>query len=225
MKNRKHTLFLRSNRELYEIKRLYEDRKDEIVKRIEEFKDILKKDEKRVFLELIFCLLTPQSKAKRCWEASNRVVAEDPNLEADPKSISTKLRGIRFREKKAKYIKEAKETFIKDGEFCIKKRMCSFRDSKEAREWLVQNIKGMGYKEASHFLRNIGMGENLAILDRHILKNLKKIGLIKEIPKNLSKNRYFEIEKIFEIFAKEIEIPMDHLDLVLWCKETGEVFK
>lgn len=39
-----------------------------------------------------------------------------------------------------------------------------FKDAKETREWLVGEISGMGYKEAGHFLRNIGMGENKTIL-------------------------------------------------------------
>jgi len=89
----------------------------------------------------------------------------------------------------------------------------------------VQNVKGIGYKEASHFLRNIGFEQNLAILDRHIVRNLQFVGVIKEIPGSLSKGRYFEIEKRMMEFSKAVQIPMSHLDLVLWYKETGEIFK
>jgi N-glycosylase/DNA lyase len=101
----------------------------------------------------------------------------------------------------------------------------SFSNLEEAREWLVDNIKGMGYKEASHFLRNIGLGEEFAILDRHILKNLQLLGIIEEVPASLSRKRYFEIEKKMVRFSDRINIPMAHLDLLLWYKETGEVFK
>ncbi len=93
------------------------------------------------------------------------------------------------------------------------------------REWLVKDVKGIGYKEASHFLRNIGFGKQIAILDRHILKNLKLYGVIGDIPKMLSRKKYFEIEKKMMDFSKEIEIPMSHLDLLFWYKETGEIFK
>jgi len=62
-----------------------------------------------------------------------------------------------------------------------------FNENKDMREWLIRSIRGIGYKEASHFLRNIGLGENLAILDRHILKNLKFFGVIEEIPASLPK--------------------------------------
>ena len=93
------------------------------------------------------------------------------------------------------------------------------------RNWLFENVKGMGLKESAHFLRNIGIYENLTILDRHILKNLNKHGVIDEIPNPLSKKQYLEIEKKFLEFAKEINIPTEELDLLFWSEQTGEVFK
>jgi N-glycosylase/DNA lyase len=109
--------------------------------------------------------------------------------------------------------------------FSIKSILSKFNDVNKLREWLVDNIKGIGYKEASHFLRNIGFGEKIAILDRHILRNLFELGLIKEIPQSISRERYMQIEKIMAEFAREVDIPISHLDLLLWYKETGEIFK
>jgi len=86
-------------------------------------------------------------------------------------------------------------------------------------------VKGLGYKEASHFLRNIGLGEEFAILDRHILRNLKDLQVIPEIPATLTRKRYLEIEEKVRRLAKDIGIPMGHLDLLLWSKETGHIFK
>jgi len=84
----------------------------------------------------------------------------------------------------------------------------------------------VGFRDqASHFLRNMGFGENIAILDRHILKNLMLLGVIEEIPHSLSKKRYLDIERRMRIFASKIGVRMSHLDLVLWYKEVGEVFK
>jgi N-glycosylase/DNA lyase len=107
----------------------------------------------------------------------------------------------------------------------IKSQIGQFSDARDARDWLVQKVKGVGYKEASHFLRNIGYEEEFAILDRHILKNLKLLGVIEKIPNSLSKKRYLEIEKRMKEFAERIEIPMADLDLLLWYKETGMIFK
>ncbi len=94
----------------------------------------------------------------------------------------------------------------------------------ESRELIVKHVKGLGYKEASHFLRNIGF-RNLAILDRHILKNLQKLKVIHKIPSNLNKKNYLLIEKKFYNFSKKIKIHMDELDLLFWSIETGKVFK
>jgi len=82
------------------------------------------------------------------------------------------------------------------------------------------------YKEASHFLRNIGRGDELAILDRHILRGLKMAGVIEEIPVSLSEKLYSEIEKAMKNFAlRKMKLPVSHLDFVFWHFFNGEVFK
>ena len=107
----------------------------------------------------------------------------------------------------------------------IKSLLNSFDGVFSAREWLVKNIKGIGYKEAGHFLRNIGLGSDIAILDRHILKNLKRLGVISDIPKTLTRNKYIEIENKLRGFSRKVSIPMDHLDLLFWAREAGKIFK
>lgn len=139
--------------------------------------------------------------------------------------IIDELKNVRFRLKKAKYVLEARQKFLIDGKLKIREKIKNFNDVFEIREWIVKNIKGIGYKEASHFLRNIGIGEDLAILDRHILKNLKLFGVIDRIPKNLNKKIYLEIERKMDEFSKKINIPISHLDFVLWYKERGKIFK
>ena len=77
---------------------------------------------------------------------------------------------------------------------------------------------------ASHFLRNIGY-RDLAILDRHILKNLVRFRVMRGLPKTLTPKRYLFIENRFQRFARQIGIPMDELDLLFWSIETGEILK
>ena len=84
---------------------------------------------------------------------------------------------------------------------------------------------GLSYKEATHFLRNIGKNESLAILDRHILKHLLRHNVITEIPHTLTKEKYLGIEKAFQKFADEIDIPINALDLLFWSSETGVILK
>lgn len=210
------------------IKKLMEDYnriKPLIIKRLNEFKSLLKRGDERVFAELVFCLLTPQSRAKVCWKAVENLINEDLLIKGKRNKILKRLDGIRFKNKKADYILEARRFFIKDGKIQIKPLLSRFKSPEEAREFLVKHIRGMGYKEASHFLRNIGMGDELAILDRHILKNLKEAGIIKDIPQSLNRKKYLELEQKFKVFCNNLKIPLSHADLLLWFRETGEVFK
>jgi N-glycosylase/DNA lyase len=119
----------------------------------------------------------------------------------------------------------ARDRFLIKGKLSIKISLKSVRDIHAYREWLVRNIKGLGYKEASHFLRNIGFGNQFAILDRHILRNLVYLDVIQDIPASLSRSRYLQIEQKMAEFARNVRIPLAHLDLLLWYKETGEIFK
>jgi len=209
---------------LDEVIHIYFSIKLEIVLRLSEFKKIWESGtDEDIFKELVFCLLTPQSRAKFCWDAVKKL--NGLLLKGSSENIAQKLTRVRFKNNKAQYILKARELFTKDGKIQIKSLISGFSKNIEAREWFVGNVKGMGYKEASHFLRNIGFGKNLAILDRHILKNLRLLRVIDEIPAPLNRRKYLEIEQKMIKFTNNIKIPMEHLDLVLWYKETGEIFK
>ena len=209
-----------------ELKAIQISIQDEIESRLAEFDRIRKiGDDKSIFAELVFCILTPQSKARVCWAAVENLLDKNLLLKGESDQILGELHGVRFKYKKSEYVVEARDKLSIDGKIAIKSRISRFSDVCDAREWLVRNVKGIGYKEASHFLRNIGFGENLAILDRHILKNLRSLGVIEEIPDSLSRRRYLEIEREMMEFADRVKIPMSHLDLVMWYNEAGEVFK
>jgi len=209
---------------IQEIKKKYREKKSEIEKRIEYFKNNFKKDED-IFNELIFCLLTPQSKAKICWRCVENIVEKQKIKNGREKQILCELKGVRFKYTKAKNIMLARKMFIKNNKIRIKEFLEKFNNVFDLREWLVKNIKGYGYKEASHFLRNIGFVEEITILDRHILKNLKRAGVIKDIPKTLTRKKYLEIENKMKKFAKKIKVPVYALDLIFWSNEAGEIFK
>lgn len=118
----------------------------------------------------------------------------------------------------------ARALLSQSGELKIKDKLDG-HDPFAAREWLVSNIKGIGYKEASHFLRNIGMGTDMAILDIHILRNMKRLGIIAQVPSSLTKQKYMDIEEKLRRFSNIVRIPMSHLDLLFWGMETGNIFK
>lgn len=209
-----------------EIRAILTSIQDEIRSRLQEFDSVLKTgDEESIFAELVFCILTPQSKARSCWAAVERLLDKGLLLTGAEDQVLKELTGVRFKYKKAGYVIKARNMFMIDGKLSIKSRISRFSDVYDAREWLVRNVKGIGYKEASHFLRNVGPGADLAILDRHILKNLRSLQVIDEVPASLSRRRYLEIEEGMKELSEKTKIPMSHLDLVLWYKEAGEVFK
>lgn len=193
---------------------------------MQEFKELwVKGKEEEIFEELSFCILTPQSKARACCNAIDRLKDSGLLFRGSDKEIAEKINDVRFKNKKAAYLVKARNFFSKNGRVSIKSVISQFEDIHACREWLVSHITGLGYKEASHFLRNIGFGENIAILDRHVLKNLKNLAVIKEVPESLSRAKYLDIEKRMAAFSEQIRIPLSHLDLVLWYKETGEILK
>jgi len=209
-----------------EIRTIFKSKRQEIELRLNDFKKIWKKGKKKeIFAELAFCILTPQANGKLCWSAVENMIRKGVLFTGERSRIVKELSSARFVQKKSAYLVEAREKFLFNNRISLKSVISQIGNGYEAREWLVQNVKGIGYKEASHFLRNIGFDQNLAILDRHILKNLQFVGVIKEIPGSLSKGRYFDIEKRMTEFSKAVQIPMSYLDLVMWCKETGEIFK
>lgn len=95
---------------------------------------------------------------------------------------------------------------------------------REERDRLRQMVPGLGMKEASHALRNIGR-RGLTILDRHILRVICELGLLDAVPSSLSDARYCAIEELFLSFCRTIGESPDVLDLYFWARATGEVFK
>lgn len=206
--------------------REYKLRKGDIRRRLKEFRSMRKASDAEIFGELCFCLLTPQSKAVNCAKAIETLKKNGLITKGPPRRIGPLLKGlVRFHNKKAEYLALARERLCGKEASGLKRKVLS-GDNRAAREWLVGNVKGLGYKEASHFLRNIGRGSNLAILDRHILKNLKRFGALGRMPASPgSKKSYLELENKAAAFAKKIGVPLEELDLLFWSLETGFIFK
>jgi N-glycosylase/DNA lyase len=205
--------------------RRYHSKKNEIRKRLSEFKRKFSSDDSDIFSELCFCVFTPGSKALKCYEAVRELNEAGLLYRGDAGKIGARIKSkVRFHNNKASYLVAARRFFKSKGGFDIKSKIDA-SDVIKTREWFVKNIKGLGYKEASHFLRNIGLGRDIAILDRHILKNLKRYGVIKKIPSALNKKTYLDIEEKIKSFSRGLHIPMDELDLLFWSMQTGHIFK
>ena len=185
--------------------------------RIEEFKKNIKKSSEEIFKELCFCILTANFNAERSIRIQNELGDKFLTLSQTQLRDELKKLGYRYPNLRAKYIVKARKY---KGSL---KSIVESSDDHELREWLVKNVKGIGYKEASHFLRNIGY-TNFAIVDFHILNLLERYNLIKK-PKSLTKKEYLRIENLLRKIAKKLDLNLAELDLYLWYLETGKILK
>jgi N-glycosylase/DNA lyase len=190
----------------------------QILSRLEDFRRV---PPTQRFYELCYCLCTPQSKAENA-DAVVKILQERDfeRTGFNPVSIlRDKAHYIRFHETKARRLLKAREEWLH-----IASVLDSSLNDEHKREWLVENVDGMSWKEASHYLRNIGY-RNLAILDRHTLKHLVRCGVFAEVPNIAGKARYLDAGEGFKKFAAHVEIPMDELDLYFWASEAGLILK
>jgi N-glycosylase/DNA lyase len=208
-----------------ELHEWWEKKRPEIESRLSDFKVVGQSGEKRIFEELCFCLLTPQSSALAADRAIRHLIHTKLLYDGTPQQITPIISGagIRFGDNKGRYIVQAREKLMGEGAILSLPDLL-VDDPKKARENVVENIKGLGYKESSHFLRNIGY-EGLAILDRHILRTLCEACVIDCYPATISKKTYMELEEKLEEYARSLGIPLDALDMVMWSGKTGRVFK
>ncbi len=202
----------------------YKKNKKHIKKRLRKFRDLYDSKDENIFAELCFCLLTPQSRAVYCDKAIKDLERKGLLLKGSKRIIKTQLKRVRFPNNKASYLIAARRIFRNGQNFDIKSKL-NTDDIFKTREWFVANVKGLGYKEASHFLRNIGLGKDIAILDVHILRNLNKYGVIKKIFPLATKKAYLNIENKMRAFSQRIKIPLEELDLLFWSIEAGFIFK
>ncbi|HRR30635.1 MAG TPA: N-glycosylase/DNA lyase [Candidatus Sumerlaeia bacterium] len=205
---------------LKKLLRLYERIRPQIEERLAEFRAIgEQKKPDELFAELAFCLLTPQSNAHQCWTALECLRERHLLFNGEASEIAPHLAGrARFHRTKSRNICAARANLS-----ALIERLSA--PPNELRRWLVENIRGIGWKEASHFLRNIGLGGDLAILDRHILRQLAAFGVIPAVPRSMSASQYLQIEERMREWAACVNIPIAHLDLLFWYQTKGELFK
>lgn len=186
--------------------------------RLREFRETGSGSSSKIAEELCFCILTANFNAEKSIDIQKKIGDEFFTLSESQLAKKLGALGHRFPNKRAKYIVEARE--YKDS---LRDIMESFSIKNELREWLVENVQGIGYKEASHFLRNVGHND-FAIIDFHIINVLVKHNLTKR-PKALTKGKYLEIEDTLRRIAGRLGLNLAQLDLYLWYTETGRVLK
>lgn len=192
--------------------------KETIDNKIYQFNLFRKAPNDILFQELCFCLMAANFNAEKSLKIQNTL--QDKLITLPEKKLAEKLKelGHRHPNVRAKYIVEARKHIPN-----LKNILQSTKDENELRDWFANNIKGLGLKESSHFLRNIGY-KNLAIVDFHIVDLLVERQLIDQ-PKTITPKIYLQVEQVLKDIAKKAKLNLAELDLYLWYMETNKVIK
>lgn len=203
-------------------------RKKEIQARLNEFRGVWRNgSDERLWEELVFCIFTAGASARMGFTA---VDAVRPLLaQGGRREMTRALRRAgahRFPVARPGYIVITRNYLREHCNMELRRKLKSFRDQLERRDWLAQEkrIKGLGYKESSHFLRNIGI-RGYAILDKHVMGCLQDLQIVETAKPPATRARYLEVEGELKQFSRDIKVDFDELDLVLWSMKTGEVLK
>ncbi|HEV2879959.1 MAG TPA: N-glycosylase/DNA lyase [Pyrinomonadaceae bacterium] len=208
------------------IREAHAARAKDIRRRLAEFRAVRRQaSDERLWEELVFCIFTAGASARmglRSVEAVRALLAEGTHEEL-ARALDKKHR---YPNSRSGYIVVTRDYLRADCGMRLRERLESFDDPFARRDWLARErrIKGLGYKEASHYLRNVGY-RGYAILDKHILRSLAELGVLESPKPPTTRARYLDIEEALRRFAAHLAIDFDELDLVLWSMKTGEILK
>jgi N-glycosylase/DNA lyase len=211
-----------------ELRTHYAQRKKEIRARLREFQRVWETaSDERLWEEMVYCIFTAGASAKmglRSVEALRPLLKSGARPEMTRALIAAGAH--RFPNARPAYVVVTRDYLQQSFSMRLRERLAGFNDPLERRDWLAKDpgVKGLGYKEASHFLRNIGF-KGYGILDKHIVRSLFELRVIDSPKPPTTRGRYLETESRMRSFAAKTKIDFDELDLLLWSMKTGEVLK
>lgn len=208
------------------IRTAHRERRNEIRSRLDEFQSIGRHgSDQTLWEEMVFCFFTGGCSARMGLRSVE--VARPYLMTGDQPGLAHVLTGVhRYPNARSRYIVASREFLIKDCGMRLRDRLNGFDCPLERRDWLAREpgIKGLGYKEASHYLRNIGF-RGYAILDKHVLNCLAELKIIDDPKPPNTRSRYLMVEEKLKSLTRLLGIDFDELDLVLWSMKTGVILK
>jgi N-glycosylase/DNA lyase len=208
------------------IKATHAERSGEIDARLAEFGAIWRSGTDRdLWEEMVFCFFTGGCSAKmglRSVEAVRSLL-----IDGTQRQLAAALVGFhRYPNARSRYVAQSREFLREHCSFRIREKLEGFTCDIERRDWLAREkgVKGLGYKEASHFLRNIGF-RGYAILDKHVLNCMAELKIIDDPKPPNTRSRYLSTEDKLKQFSEQAGVDFDEMDLVLWSMKTGEILK
>ncbi|MEO5329154.1 MAG: hypothetical protein H7829_13030 [Magnetococcus sp. THC-1_WYH] len=134
-----------------------------------------------------------------------------------PLPFGERSRKYRFPDLRAKQLAEAWAVVREEGGSLARIIDAKSADSWALRKWLVSRIPGLGPKQASMFLRNVGTSYDLAVLDRHVLNYMLAIGLTSKAPHSIGGlSAYQKQEHALKRHADEFGYPVGMVDWAIW---------
>jgi len=209
-----------------ELKRVYVAKRREIRDRLAEFARVGRTGSpETLFEELTFCIFTAGASARmglRSVESVRPILMSGTALDLQNALVGRH----RFPNNRGAYVYETREYLQEHCGLQLQEALRSLTLADERRDFLAANrsVRGIGYKEASHFLRNIGY-RGYAILDKHVMTRLAEFEVIESPNPPSTKKGYLATEERLKDFAGSIGIDFDELDLLLWYTKTGEILK
>ncbi len=192
----------------------------------------LRPDERRLWWELSSCVLSSQVPYALAVAAADAIDAEGLLLDnhnnqesltsrlaevlRTPLSVEGRSRAYRFPVARARHLAATRAAVTSEARL-LRSLVDSFSDAAEARIWFVTHAPGIGPKQASMFLRNVGESYDLAILDRHVLNYMSAIGIY--VGAGLSITgfaQYRRIESVLRDHADSMKCSVGLLDWAIW---------
>ena len=208
------------------IRLTHDERRDEIRRRLSEFEAILDSGtDEDLWEEMVFCFFTGGCSAKMGMRSI--LAVKDLLQDGGQPELAKALTGVhRYPNARSRYIVASRDFLREHCDLKLRSKLQSFDCHFDRRDWLVREkgIKGLGYKEASHFLRNIGF-KGYAILDKHVLRCLAELKIIDDPKPPNTRSAYLRVEQKLKDLTAATQIDFDEMDLVLWSMKTGDILK
>ncbi len=217
---------LRKSVTIEDIRKTHKEKGEQIRQRLGEFESVwMNGTDARLWEEMVYCFFTGGCSARMGLRSVSAV--RDLLENGEQPELAKALTGVhRYPNARSRYIVASREFLREHCGMKLRNKLESFDCRFDRRDWLVKEkgIKGLGYKEASHFLRNIGFG-GYAILDKHVLRCLHELKIIDDPKPPNTRSKYLTVEEKLKQLAEDARIDFDELDLVLWSMKTGEILK
>jgi N-glycosylase/DNA lyase len=177
--------------------------------------------------QLVFCILSSQVRIAAATKATSSVVSElrffAKNLtstevyERTKKILSREDVRYRFPEKRSRHIAHSWFAFAQiNGQ--LYEYLDAFKSETKAREAVTSLFPGLGLKQASMFLRDIGYSQKLCIIDTHMLWYCSCMGQSYRLP--ITNKRYAEIETFLVEQSDEFGVCPNVFDAAVWVAVT-----